>query len=418
MQPHSPSLLDVQRIKQDFPILQKVPEGRPRLVFLDSAASSQKPQTVIDAMTQCMEQYYANVHRGIYSFSEESTERYELARQTIAQFLNTDTESVIFTAGCTASVNTIARSWGDAEVQRGDLIVATQMEHHANLVPWFQLAQRKEAQVQLVRVTDDGELDWEHWQRCLEQNPKIVAFTAVSNVLGTINPVARMVQAAHRAGAIAVVDAAQAAPHQPLDVRAWDADFVVVSGHKMLGPSGIGILCGKPELLNKMPPFLGGGGMISKVWETGFSCAEGPAKFEAGTPPIVEAIGLAAAANYLTKLGLNAIHEHETKLLIEAHRILSTIEGVRILGPSLERKAGIVSFTLAGIHSHDIAYLIDSRGISVRAGHHCTMPLHDLLGIPASTRASLAFYNTCDEIDALCAGLRHAQKVLSRRRTR
>lgn len=417
MQPDSQSLLDVQRIKQDFPILQKVPEGRPRLVFLDSAASSQKPQSVISAMTQCMENYYANVHRGIYSFSEESTEKYELARQTIARFLNADTESVIFTAGCTASVNTIARSWGDAEVQRGDLIVATQMEHHANLVPWFQLAQRKEAQVQLVRVTDDGELDWEHWQRCLEQNPKIVAFTAVSNVLGTINPVAQMVQDAHRAGAIAVVDAAQAAPHQPLDVRAWDADFVVISGHKMLGPSGVGILCGKPELLHKMPPFLGGGGMISKVWETGFSCAEGPAKFEAGTPPIIEAIGLAAAANYLTKLGLDAIHKHETTLLVEAHRILNSIEGVRILGPAVERKAGIVSFTLAGIHSHDIAYLMDKQGIAVRAGHHCTMPLHKRFGIAATTRASFYLYNDISDVQALAEAIVSLQSKFRRKRT-
>lgn len=413
----TPFKLDVARIKNDFPILTKAPPGRERLVFLDSAASTQKPRSVIQAMVDCFENYYANVHRGIYSFSETSTERYEAARSTVAQFLNAqDPQSIIFTGGCTAAVNTIARSWGDANVQPGDLMIATEMEHHANLVPWFQLAQRKSAKTQLVGVTPDGLLDLTALSAALEQKPKLVAVTAVSNVLGTINPIAEIVSMCHTAGAIVVVDAAQAAPHQAVDVQQWNADFVVVSGHKILGPNGIGILYGKLEHLEAMPPFMGGGGMISRVWNDGFSCADLPAKFEAGTPPITEAIGLAAAIDYLQEIGLDKVSQHEQYLTQIAHQRLNQIEGLKIWGPSPEHKGGIVSFTLAKVHAHDIAYLLDQKGVAVRAGHHCTMPLHKRLGIAASTRASFYIYNDEDDVEALAEALEGLQARFQRKK--
>jgi cysteine desulfurase/selenocysteine lyase len=427
--------LDVARIKSDFPILnqesssqaagavaagsaQQISGDRGRLVFLDNASSTQKPKFVIDAMVDCMQRYYANVHRGIYSFSEASTERYESARKTVAKFINApQTESVIFTAGCTAAVNTIAHTWGEANIKSGDLILATEMEHHANLVPWFQLAKRVGAKTQLVRVTDEGLLDIEHFQQCLELKPKLFAVTAVSNVLGTINPIERLTEMAHRAGAVVVVDAAQAIPHQAVDVQALGADFLVFSGHKVLGPTGIGVLYGKLDLLESSPPFLGGGGMISRVWNDGFQAAELPAKFEAGTPPIIEAIGLEAALQYVQNIGLENIAAHERRLVQEAHRLLDGMEGLKVFGPGPEQKAGIFSFTLAGIHAHDIAYLMDKYGVAVRAGHHCTMPLHKRFGIAASTRASFYVYNDEEDVRWLASSIESLKSKFRRRKS-
>lgn len=413
--------LDAGRFRSDFPVLTTRSRSGAPLAYLDNGASTQHPSVVIDAISECYRGYYANVHRGIHTLSEESTERYERARKTVARFLNTETaRELIFTAGTTAGINTVARAWGAANVREGDHILLTMAEHHANIVPWFQLATQVGAHVHFVPLTEDGRLNPESVVRMLDSlRPKIFAFTAVSNVLGTINPVAALVEMARERGAVTLVDAAQAAPHGPVDVRQWGADFVVFSGHKVCGPNGIGVLYGREAILEAMPPFLGGGAMIHRVTTRGFDPAPLPEKFEAGTPPIAEAIGLEAAVEYLSEVGLEAIGRYERQLVERAEAGLREIPDLEILGPDPEHKAGIVSFVIEGIHAHDIAQWLDTRGIAVRAGHHCAMPLHQSLGIPASTRASFYFYNTPDEVDALVDAVGEArQRFMKRGRKR
>lgn len=408
-------LTNVNRIRDDFPILkQKGRNGGP-LVYLDNAATSQRPNHVIQALVQVYEQHYANVHRGIHYLSDQTTDLYEDSRERMRRFINArQSREIIFTTGTTLGINLVAQSWGAANLRPGDRIVVTELEHHANLVPWQQLAERNGCIIEAVRLHDDGHLDLESYRHLLEQEPKLVAVSAVSNVLGTVNPVREMVRQAHSAGAVVLVDAAQAVPHEVVDVQAMDADFVAFSGHKMLGPSGIGILFGKEQHLESMPPFLGGGNMIRRVRIDGFEPADLPAKFEAGTPPIAAAIALGAAVDYLTDIGMEAISQHVAELTKLAHEQLAPIPGLRILGPNpnTEAKGPIVSFVIEKIHPHDVAQILDDQGIAIRAGHHCAMPLHKRLGIQASSRASFYFYNIPAEVQALAAGLRHTRKVL------
>jgi cysteine desulfurase / selenocysteine lyase len=394
--------LDPLVLREDFPILSMLVHGDKPLVFLDNAASTQRPKQVIGAVSQAYEQSYANVHRGIHWMSEAATDLYEHAREKVRAFINArSVEEIIFTQGTTASINTVARSWGDANLKPGDEIILTVMEHHSNLVPWQQLAARTGAVLKHIPITDDGLLILEEFDKLLNERTKLVAVAEVSNVLGTINPIAEITRRAHVVGALVLVDAAQSIPHMKTDVQATGVDFLCFSGHKMLGPTGVGVLYGRRELLDAMPPFLGGGSMIETVELSSFTPAELPAKFEAGTPPIVPAIGLGAAIDYLNAVGIDAIHAHEISLTRYCHDLLNGIAGVLILGPDVSHKAGIVSFTLDGIHPHDIAQVLDWHGVAVRAGHHCTQPLHARLGINASTRASFYFYNTLAEVDAL-----------------
>ncbi|HEX4147440.1 MAG TPA: cysteine desulfurase, partial [Pirellulales bacterium] len=343
---------------------------------------------------------------------DQSTDLFEGARERVRKFINAAArEEIIFTPGTTEAINLVARSWGDANVGPGDEILLSEMEHHANLVPWQQLAERRGAVLRHIPITDDGLLNLEALPKLLSEKTRLVSVAAVSNVLGTINPVAEIVRQAHAAGALVLIDAAQSAPHSPTDVQQWGADFLAFSGHKMLGPSGVGVLYGRRELLEAMPPFLGGGSMIRRVRLDSFEPAELPAKFEAGTPPIVPAIGLGAAIEYLERIGMDAIREHELLLARRAHEVLSDQPGLRFLGPKPDHKAGIISFTVKGIHAHDIAQLLDRRGVAVRAGHHCAMPLHKRLGVSASARASFYFYNTLAEVDVLGEALADARRV-------
>ena len=409
--------LDPAVYRPDFPILsQTVRPGVP-LVYLDNAATSQRPREVIQAIVDTYERHYANVHRGIHWLADQATDLYENARESVERFINAPSrEEVIFTSGTTAGINLVARSWGDANVRPGDEVLLTQMEHHSNLVPWHQLADRTGAVVRHVPITEDGRLDLAAFDRLLNRRTRLVAVTALSNVLGTINPVAEIIRRAHDAGALVLVDGAQSVPHQATDVTALDVDFLAFSGHKMLGPSGIGVLYGKRDLLEAMPPFLGGGSMIRRVTLEGFEPADVPARFEAGTPAIVPAIGLGAAIEYLDRVGLDAIGEHERLLTRRAHEVLGSISGVRLLGPPPEEKGGIVSFVLDRIHPHDVAQLLDRHGVAIRAGHHCAMPLHRRFGIAASSRASFYFYNTLEEIDRLGEALEQVKHVFQRRK--
>ena len=411
------SFLDPQLYRPDFPVLSRlVHDGLP-LIYLDNAASTQRPRQVIQAIVDAYEQHYANVHRGIHTLAEESTELYEGAREKVRRLINAPSvEEVIFSQGATAAINLVARSWGDANIGEGDEILVTEMEHHANLVPWHQLAERRGAKIRFIPVTDEGLLDLDTLDDRLSERTRLLAVTAVSNVLGTINPLERIISRAHAAGTLVLVDAAQSAPHQPTDVQSLDADFCVFSGHKMMGPSGIGVLYGKRPLLEAMPPFLGGGSMIRRVWIDSFTPGELPHKFEAGTPPIVPAIGLGAAIDYLSQVGLDAIHQHEVRLTRRAHEVLQSIEGVRILGPDPEHKAGIISFTMGRIHAHDIAQRLDRRGIAVRPGHHCAMPLHKRFSVPATARASFYLYNTLDEVERLGEAVAECKRFFERRR--
>lgn len=410
---------DPEPLRADFPILATVLHGKMPLIYLDNAATTQRPRQVIQALVDVYEKQYANVHRGIHWLSDQSTDLYEEAREKARAFINAKyREEVLFTYGTTEGINLVARSWGDANVKAGDEILLTVMEHHSNLVPWQQLAQRTGAVLKHVPITDDGLLEMDQLRRLLGPRTKLVAVAAVSNVLGTINPIEEIVRQAHAAGAVVLIDAAQSAPHQTTDVQKLDADFLAFSGHKLMGPSGVGILYGRRELLEAMPPFLGGGSMIRRVRLDGFEPADLPAKFEAGTPPIVPAIGLGAALDYIGRIGLDAIHEHERLLTVRAHEVLEAVGGVHFLGPSPEKKAGIVSFTLEGVHAHDIAQLLDRQGIAVRAGHHCTMPLHKRLGINASARASFYCYNTLAEVDRLGEALAETKHLFRRKSSR
>jgi cysteine desulfurase/selenocysteine lyase len=407
--------LDVERLRADFPVLAERVHGNEPLAYLDNAASTQRPLSVIQAMSEAYEHYYSNVHRGIHTLSEVSTEKFEAARESTRRFINAhSTMEIIYTSGCTAGINLVARSWGDANVRAGDEILLTEMEHHANIVPWHQLAARTGCKVRFLPITDDGRLRMDLLDEYLTPRTKLVAVAAVSNVLGTINPVREITAKAHAAGALMLVDAAQSVPHEATDVQTIDCDFLSFSGHKMLGPSGIGVLYGREELLDAMPPYQGGGGMIGTVTTETFTTAELPAKFEAGTPPIVEAIGLGAAIAYLEQVGMDRLHAYEQKLTRRAHELLKELGGVRFLGPAPEDKAGIVSFTVEGVHAHDVAQLLDRRGVAVRAGHHCTMPLHTRLKITASARASFYFYNTLEEVERLASALGEAKKKFKR----
>jgi cysteine desulfurase/selenocysteine lyase len=414
--PSAAQAFDAARWRADFPILAtSSPTGAP-LVYLDNAATTQHPRQVIQSIVDVYERYYANVHRGIHWLSDHSTDLYEEARNKVRAFLGAAArEEIIFTRGTTESINLVARSWGDANVRAGDEILLTEMEHHSNIVPWQQLAERSGCAIRWAPITADGLLDLDAFDRLLGPRTRLVAVTAVSNVLGTINPVAEIARRAHAAGALILVDAAQSVPHASTDVIEMSCDFLAFSGHKMLGPSGVGVLYGRRELLEAMPPFLGGGSMISRVTTDGFEPAELPAKFEAGTPAIVPAIGLGAAIDYLSTVGLNQIGGYERQLAKRAHELLGRVGGVRFLGPDPVHKAGIVSFVHERIHAHDIAQLLDRAGVAVRAGHHCAMPLHKKLGVNASCRASFYFYNTPSEIEKLAEALEDCLRVFNRR---
>jgi cysteine desulfurase/selenocysteine lyase len=404
--------MNIPKIKEDFPILKRRIHNGKRLVYLDSAATSQKPRSTIQAMNNYYNQNNANVHRGIHLLAEEATQMYELARKKIADFLEVkDPSQLIFTRNTTESINLIARTWGWEFLNEGDVILITEMEHHSNIVPWFSLAEERKLSVKFIQITNEGKLDLKHYQSLLELNPKVVAFTHMSNVLGTINPAKEIINLAHKAGAITVVDGAQSVPHFSVSIDDLDADFYAFSAHKMCGPTGIGILFGKKDLLEKMPPFLGGGDMIRKVTFNGFKTNSIPYKFEAGTPAISQAIGFGAAVDYLSSIGMKRIFAHEKVLISYAMESLSDIPGLKIIGPSAEDRGGVISFVLDQIHPHDVAQILDKSGIAVRAGHHCAMPLHEKLHLAASTRASLYLYNTRDDIDELKKGLLYVRKV-------
>lgn len=408
-----PNGLDVEAIRADFPILSRRVKNKP-LVYLDSAASSQKPVQVLDAMNRYYRETHANVHRGVHTLSEEATAQYEAARAKVASFIGSCCpKEVVWTRNATEAINLVAYSWGRANLKAGDHILLTEMEHHANLVPWQILAAERGVQLDFVPIADDGTLILEHLDRLLTPRTKLFAFTAASNVLGTINPVRELTDAAHKVGALVLLDACQSVPHLPVDVQALDIDFMAFSGHKMLGPTGIGVLWGRREILNAMPPFMGGGDMIREVHLRDFKPNELPWKFEAGTPAIAEAIGLAAAVDYLSAVGMEAIHAAERQLTAYAMARLAEVKSLRILGPRADQRGGLVSFVLGDIHPHDIAAALDSMGIAIRAGHHCAMPLHERYRIPASARASFYLYTTREEIDILVAGLKKVVEYFS-----
>ena len=406
--------MNVLKIKEDFPILGRMIHDGKRLVYLDSAATSQKPRSIIKAMDDYYNNHNANVHRGIHLLAEEATQMYELARKKIAVFVGVkDPSQIIFTRNTTESINLIARTWGWKYLNEGDVILTTEMEHHSNIVPWFSLAKERKLTVKFIKITNEGKLDQKHYKSLLELKPKIVAFTHMSNVLGTINPAKEIIELAHQAGAITVVDGAQSVPHLSVSIDNLDADFYAFSAHKMCGPTGIGILFGKKELLEKMPSFLGGGDMIKKVTFDGFSTNSIPYKFEAGTPAIAQAIGFGAAVDYLSSIGMEKIFAHEKTLIKYAMESLSDIPGLKIYGPVAKDRGGVISFTIDQIHPHDVAQILDESGIAVRAGHHCAMPLHEKFHLIASTRASFYLYNTKEDIDGLKMGLLRVHKVFN-----
>lgn len=400
------ALFDSQKIRGDFPILNReVRPGIP-LVYLDSTATAQKPAVVLQAMDNYYRRNNANIHRGVHILAEEATAAYEDARKLVAGFIDAGSErEIIFTRNTTESINLVAASWGRANLQSGDMVILTEMEHHSNLVPWQMLAAERNLRLEFIEVTPDGLLDLAGYQKLLNENPKLVAFTHMSNVLGTINPAKEIVQLAHSAGAVTLIDGAQSVPHLPVSVRSLDADFLAFSAHKMCGPTGIGVLYGKRHLLEDMPPYMGGGDMIKKVHLRTFSPNSLPHKFEAGTPAIAEAVGLAAAIHYLAQIGMENIARHEQETIAYALERLEEIPGVKVFGPTAKYKGGVASFTMGGVHPHDVAQIIDREGIAVRAGHHCAMPLHEKFHIPATTRASFYLYNTRQEIDKLVDAL-------------
>ena len=404
--------LDARRLRADFPIFDRPVHGKP-LAYLDSAASSQKPRQVLDAMREFYETSYANVHRGIYDLAERATDAYEGARERLRGFVNAETErEIVFTRNVTEAINLVAYGWGLDNLGPGDLVLVTEMEHHSNFVPWQYIADRTGAEFAAIPVDDQGELRLEELDALVERGRlKVLACMLVSNSLGTINPVERLAEWAHGHGAIVVADAAQAAPHRPLDVQALGCDFVGFTGHKMCGPTGIGVLWGRGELLERMSPFELGGHMIRKVTLERTTWNEIPHKFEAGTAPIAEAVGLAAAVDYLEDAGLESIERHERELAAYALERLAEIPGVRLFGPPADRRVGIVSFVLDGVHPHDVAQVVDSEGVAVRAGHHCNQPLMSRLGLAATTRASFYLYTLPEEIDRLVEGIHKARNL-------
>jgi cysteine desulfurase/selenocysteine lyase len=405
--------LDAERVRADFPIFEQVIKGKP-LAFLDSAASAQKPRQVLDAMTDFYATSYANVHRGVYELAERSTAAYEGAREKVRAFLNApSSREVIFTRQATEALNLVAYAWGLNNLGPGDLVVVTELEHHSNFVPWQYIAKRTGAELRMLRLDDQGELILDGLDEIAREGQvKVLAINLVSNSLGTVNPVERVIPWAREHGAITVVDAAQAAPHRPVDVQALGADFVAVSAHKLCGPTGVGALWGRRELLEAMEPFNLGGHMIRSVRLEETTWGDLPHKFEAGTGPIGEAVGFGAAIDYLTAVGLEAIEEHEQELTTYALERLAEIPGVRLYGPPPERRAGIVSFNVDGVHPHDVAQILDMGGVAIRAGHHCCQPLMHRLGVPATNRASFYLYSVRDEVDRLADGVRQAKELL------
>ena len=401
---------DVERVRADFPILQQRIHGKP-LAFLDSAASAQKPRAVIEAMSRFYESDYANIHRGVYELSERATRAFEGARETARRFLNAgETREIVFVRGTTEAINLVAQAWGREHVAAGDEILITHMEHHSNIVPWQLLCQEKKAQLRVAPVDDRGALLMGEFEKLLSPRTKIVAVAHVSNALGTVNPVAEIVDLAHERGVPVLVDGAQAVPHGRIDVRALDCDFYAFSGHKVFGPSGIGVLFGKADLLERMPPYQGGGEMILSVSFEETTYKKAPHRFEAGTPDIAGAVGLGAALDYVTALDPGEVAAHERQLLAYATEELSKLPGLRLIGTAPKRSA-VVSFVLEGVHPHDVGTILDQEGVAVRAGHHCAQPLMERFGVPATVRASIALYNNKADVDALVAGLHRVREV-------
>lgn len=400
--------MDQKQIIQDFPIFHQADRNGKTLCYLDSAATTQKPLSVLDAMDTYYKTYNANIHRGVYHISELATEAHETTREKVRAWIHArSTTEIVFTRNTTESINLVAYSWGRKNLNAGDLIILTEMEHHSNLVPWQILAKEKGVALDFIPVTDAGELDLEVYRQLLEKHPKLVCATGMSNVMGTIPPSKEMIAAAHAAGALFLLDGAQMVPHMKVDIQDLDADFFAFSAHKMLGPTGIGVLYGKESLLEAMPPFLGGGDMIKKVQLRSFSANDLPYKFEAGTPAIAEAIGFGAAIDYLAQIGIDAVFKHESEITHYAIQELQNIPGLRIIGPLASFNRGsAVSFTLDYVHPHDVAQILDRENICVRAGHHCAMPLHERCNIDASTRASFYIYNSLTDVDRLINGLK------------
>lgn len=406
--------LELARIRADFPVLEREVRPGVPLVYLDSAATSQKPIQVITAMDKFLRENNANIHRGIHTLAEESTELYENARQKISEFIGAASpKQIIFTRNTTESINLVVQSWGRENLNNGDVIILSEMEHHSNLVPWQMLATERKLRLEFIPVTEAGLLDLTALDDLLNLKPKMVSFTHMSNVLGTINPAKDIIERAHNVGAIVLIDGAQSVPHFPVNVIDLDADFLAFSAHKMCGPTGIGVLYGRKELLDSMPPFMGGGDMIKRVYLRNFLPNELPHKFEAGTPAIAEAVGFGAAVEYLSDIGMENVAAYEHEIIEYAIERLEEVPGVAVLGPEAKYKGGVASFTFDGIHPHDIAQILDMSGVAIRAGHHCAMPLHDKYGIPASARASFFLYNSMEEVDILIEGLYKVKKIFN-----
>ena len=404
--------IDAQTLREDFPILSQTVHGQP-LVYLDNAATTQKPRAVLDAMVRYYTRDNANVHRGVHALSGRATDAFEGARAKVATFLGArDAKEIIFTRNATEGINLVAQSWGRANLKAGDEVVISAIEHHSNIVPWQMVCRETRATLRVIPVLDSGDLDMEAYERLVGSRTKIVAVTALSNALGTVTPISRMIRVAHAAGAIVLVDGAQAAYHMPTDVSALDCDFFVVTGHKLYGPTGIGVLYGKAALLDAMPPWQGGGDMISSVTFEESTWNALPYKFEAGTPHIEGAVGLGAAVDYMTAIGMDRSQAHERDLLAYGTEALQAVPGLRIIGTAAV-KASILSFVLDGIHPHDIGTIVDREGVAIRTGHHCAQPVMDRFGIPATARASLAVYNTRDDIDRLVAALHKVRRVFA-----
>jgi cysteine desulfurase/selenocysteine lyase len=403
--------VELGEIRDDFPLLRQRVHGKP-LVYLDNAATSQKPRAVIDALNDYYVRYNANVHRGLHALAERATKEYERARERLAQFINApETESVIFTRGATEAINLVAYSWARTNLKKGDEILLTWMEHHSNTVPWYQVCEHTGAVVKRIELNPDGTLHLDNLDALITGRTKLVAITQQSNVLGTINPIRQIADAAHKKGVLILVDAAQSVPHMAVDVQALDADFFAFSGHKMCGPTASGVLYGKRALLEAMPPFMGGGEMIKEVWFDHAVYNDLPYKFEAGTPNIAESIGLGVAADYLSHIGLDKIRQHEKEITRYALDRLKDFPEVVVYGPTdVEKHGGLVSFTLGDVHPHDLSTFLDQEGVAIRAGHHCAMPLHKKLGLTATARASFYLYNTRDEVDVFVEALHKAKK--------
>jgi cysteine desulfurase/selenocysteine lyase len=409
----TPTRLDVERVRRDFPILDVIVNGRP-LVYLDNAATSQKPRAVIEAISSYYSHENANIHRGVHWLSERATEAYETSRRKLSEFLGaTRPEEIIFTGGTTAGINLVAQTFGRSSFRSGDQILVSGMEHHSNIVPWQILCQQTGAVLRVIPVDEQGELDLAEYSRLLNDRTRLVAVTHVSNVLGTVNPIRQIADLAHAAGALVLVDGAQSAAHLSVDVGQMGCDFFVCSGHKMLGPTGIGVLFGRLSLLESMPPYQTGGGMIESVSFERTTFASVPERFEAGTPAIAGAVGLAAAVDYLLSVGRETIHAHELSLLSRATDRLRESPGVRLIGAGSQCRASVVSFVVDGAHPHDVGTILDQDGIAVRAGHHCAQPLMKRFGIVGTVRASFSLYNTVNEVDALLAGLQKAREVFA-----